>query len=1047
MAFVLANPPSPSARTRPLPERDHDAEWALSSPFRAVPFHSSSATTTTPSSSSSAAFPSDTTAHHPHVMSKEKDRQRLEISLDTDCLYLKGTGADVEPALLSGHVILHLAESTSIKEITLQFRGKARLPVSPSESCVLDQCLAYQGADNDSVRISLNNSPNSFLLCHHQWSFLEGEKKHSHRLKAGRHIFPFQLQIGGSLPSSISTQASGGAAIIYKLRANLVRPGFSFAHSALQAVIPIYVVRAFSSEALEYQQTLEIENTWPEKLMYSIMLPHKAWAAGDKVVALAKFSPLAKGVRIISITSTVHETTKIYSAKGVYQESTHPVASVMHEMVGGVAHEVTRDELRRRRSASFGRSPSGAASPAGLGTRTPPQSHTPTPSTSSSAPMFSMTPLADPSSSSSSSSAHSSPRPAMLPLASTATSTYTPSINPDETIETMDEMSTLLHIPIPPNTTTPTHSLDPIVVSHRLRWSILIHNLDGHTSELRCSLPIHVLDPRLLGEARQFTAVTRRFLLGDHHHHQHDYDDGYGGGGETMNDEDAELLMDNEEDLELPSYYSHVRDRVANMFLPEGATMRVTNPWVLHGVSPVIANNLTATTTTNGYGTTVHGGRSGYASPSPYGYDTPHRVNTLGGASVGVPSPLSQLPSAPRAGETTPLDWVNSELLLSLSNPSNPSSTAANQAVSTSAPVPRNAIQPQGFGSRFSTRPNTRPPSPERERGDRLQASSRSSSFTNLVGALGHLSLISHAHGNNNQVHGGGGGGENSNSESNSNSNSNSTTNLPATAPSNSNPPSHSHSHSNSNSNIPSSNPPAATNASSAAPAPASNPNPTSFTPSTTTTSNPNETYIHSSSSTRQTPSLTSISMKVLAHHSWLPSRSGSFTNLSGLGGGAGGGIYGGGGVVNGTGDVGHTHMSLPFRHGQGQGQIPYSSSHPSLLSMAMTPSSTVTPPTAGSATPPLSLPHSQSQHTHTPISSIPLPDPELGSVLLHRAFTEVPDYSVASRGFLGGVPPLSSMQGLPSYEEAAASASVAGTGATRDDGEDGEGGSSSSSS
>ena len=40
----------------------------------------------------------------------------------------------------------------------------------------------------------------------------------------------------------------------------------------------------------------------------------------------------------------------------------------------------------------------------------------------------------------------------------------------------------------------------------------------------------------------------------------------------------------------------------------------------------------------------------------------------------------------------------------------------------------------------------------------------------------------------------------------------------------------------------------------------------------------------------------------------------------------------------------------------------------------------------------------------------------------LHYAFTEVPDYDMASRGFLGGgIPPLSSMTGLPSYETAAA--------------------------
>jgi hypothetical protein len=57
------------------------------------------------------------------------------------------------------------------------------------------------------------------------------------------------------------------------------------------------------------------------------------------------------------------------------------------------------------------------------------------------------------------------------------------------------------------------------------------------------------------------------------------------------------------------------------------------------------------------------------------------------------------------------------------------------------------------------------------------------------------------------------------------------------------------------------------------------------------------------------------------------------------------------------------------------------------------------------------------------PPRSPPLPAPtgpevNSGASLLHRAFTEVPDYSIASRGFLGGVPPLSSSSGLPSYEE-----------------------------
>lgn len=62
-------------------------------------------------------------SHHPHP-----DKSRIDIVLDSDALVLKGTAVDIEPALLSGHVLLTLSEATSIKEITLQFRGKARVP-------------------------------------------------------------------------------------------------------------------------------------------------------------------------------------------------------------------------------------------------------------------------------------------------------------------------------------------------------------------------------------------------------------------------------------------------------------------------------------------------------------------------------------------------------------------------------------------------------------------------------------------------------------------------------------------------------------------------------------------------------------------------------------------------------------------------------------------------------------------------------------------------------------------------------------------------------
>jgi hypothetical protein len=88
---------------------------------------------------------------------------------------------------------------------------------------------------------------------------------------------------------------------------------------------------------------------------------------------------------------------------------------------------------------------------------------------------------------------------------------------------------------------------------------------------------------------------------------------------------------------------------------------------------------------------------------------------------------------------------------------------------------------------------------------------------------------------------------------------------------------------------------------------------------------------------------------------------------------------------------------------------------------------------------------HSQDDHHHHPRPPISHTEPTghhsqpMGTVssseqgttaeILHRAFTEVPDYSIASRGFIGGgVPPLESMRGLPSYEEAARGATQEAT-------------------
>lgn len=56
----------------------------------------------------------------------------LEILLDSDHLVLRGQGGDMAPAYLSGYVSLWLAESTNIKDITMNLSAKAKVHFSDS---------------------------------------------------------------------------------------------------------------------------------------------------------------------------------------------------------------------------------------------------------------------------------------------------------------------------------------------------------------------------------------------------------------------------------------------------------------------------------------------------------------------------------------------------------------------------------------------------------------------------------------------------------------------------------------------------------------------------------------------------------------------------------------------------------------------------------------------------------------------------------------------------------------------------------------------------
>ncbi|KEP54580.1 putative response to drug-like protein [Rhizoctonia solani 123E] len=569
----------------------------------------------------------------------------LEIVLPSDEIVFRGVGQDVESALLSGHLVLNLTEAINIREITLQLTGKVRIQVH-------DSSHARQGH-------------HSHVFYTHDWSFLEGERNHKHTIKAGQHVFPFQVQLPNTLPVSCRTYP-GSASVAYKLRATAVRSAFSANFHALR---PLHIMRSFSPEAMEYNQTLEIENTWPGKIMYSFVVPHKAFAAGDDIPILVKFQPMAKGVSVQSIVTSVKEYTSI-RWRGIQHQETRTVSTVRHVIRNGRAvpadqpTDTSSTTPLRSRSGSHmnvfnGHGRSGTNASASTNGDAIGNAISRLHAVSSGVAMAAG--ISSAAHSASVSASGSAEGHDTQPIASTSRLTDSPA---DETVDQEvgdEEVDTSLHIALP-GTASPTSTIEPILSLYKVKFSVVISNLDGHTSELRCALPIHVMDPRLAEEVRLATNATHNLLFGSENV------------GESQN-------------IDLPSYQAHVLDRIAVADVSQ-PTRTVSNPLSRTSSSANLAGMISPNGAHN------HSNPGGYFSS---------RSGT---------TPVASIPNSP--GPSVPLDTVDSELLLSLgAQPSGPSSSSNTPPESRRESRAGSRIHSRA-GSRAGSRANSRANSPER---------------------------------------------------------------------------------------------------------------------------------------------------------------------------------------------------------------------------------------------------------------------------------------------------------------------------------------------
>lgn len=122
-------------------------------------------------------------------------------------------------------------------------------------------------------------------------------------LLAGNYEWPFEVILPGHLPESILGLPD--SYITYTLKA-VVERGL-LAHN-LQAKKLIRIVRTFDPSALELFHTMVVENIWPNKVEYSLVIPQKAVIFGTAIQVKMQFTSLLKGLKIGKIKCHLIET-------------------------------------------------------------------------------------------------------------------------------------------------------------------------------------------------------------------------------------------------------------------------------------------------------------------------------------------------------------------------------------------------------------------------------------------------------------------------------------------------------------------------------------------------------------------------------------------------------------------------------------------------------------------------------------------------------------------------------------------------------------------
>ncbi|CAJ0547918.1 Ff.00g046720.m01.CDS01 [Fusarium sp. VM40] len=139
-------------------------------------------------------------------------------------------------------------------------------------------------------------------ILEHRWAPFIGTHGKSMTLPAGNYEWPFEYMLPGNMAESV--EGIPEASITYRLRATVGRGKLAY---DLHANKHLRIIRTLEPGALEFLHAMSVENIWPNKVDYSIIIPQKAVVFGGLVTMEMRFTPLLKGLELGDITARLME--------------------------------------------------------------------------------------------------------------------------------------------------------------------------------------------------------------------------------------------------------------------------------------------------------------------------------------------------------------------------------------------------------------------------------------------------------------------------------------------------------------------------------------------------------------------------------------------------------------------------------------------------------------------------------------------------------------------------------------------------------------------